>query len=184
MRWQEVYDDELVLTSIRKRARNHVLVLVGFFVISGTSAATVLSSVWPSPAVALGLILVWSAAGLWAVHRYDRLSRVVWCVKVTATGITGFNYDRRKTRLNWPALDLVEISDIGIELRSGSAGLIVPVDFPDFSTLSHRILELTEPYGIPVFVHGKPWQDLDVYEVFPFLAENRTSSEADSTASA
>jgi len=179
MHWQEVYDDELVLASIRRRARNHVVALVVCVCVSGIAAATLLSTVWPSPLVAFVLILTWSACGLYAIRRYDRLSRVVWCVRLSATAVTGFNYDRRKTRLTWPTIDVVEIGEAGLELQSGTRGLIIPVDFPDFSALSHRILELCEPYGVPVFVHGRPWQELDVYKVFPFLAENRASSEAD-----
>jgi hypothetical protein len=115
-----------------------------------------------------------TAAALHLLQALGALRSVVWCVKLSARGLVGYDYGRRRVALAWPAVERVELDAEGLVVVGRDGGgeprrLRVPHLFPDYARLSHRVVEYAEAFGRPVYVDGRPWQLLDVHEVYPFL---------------
>jgi hypothetical protein len=125
-----------------------------------------------------GVLIV--ASGLLAARllarRFGRLRRIVWCVKISDRRIEGYGYNRRKIAFDWLQVHRVELTEAGLTVVGPDSQCIdVPHLFPDFAELSHRIVGHAEFYGVPIFIDGRPWQSLDVYALFPFLADDSSS---------
>lgn len=174
--WYEVFDNEQVQFETRKRVARLAGALT-VLVAATLGLAPVLAHVLSSALLAIGL-----AGGLllgtlvWSSRAFMRLRSVMWCVKLSVHRVVGYDYARRKAVLPWTEVERIELDDEGLliigaprEARPGRM-LRIPYLFPDFSRLSHRVVEYAEAHGLPVCVDGRPWQFLDVTTVYPFMA--------------
>lgn len=176
--WYEVFDHPDVLRATRLRARR----LAALFAVGGGAFLIVAPLValrfyWGSLAAVAGLLLVTGAA-LHVAHAIGTLRRQVWCVKLSAQHVVGYSAGQQGTAIAWRAVERVEVEPAGLVVvgrdeRGEPQTLRVPASFPAYSQLSHRLVEYAEAYGRPVCVDGRPWQHLDVHEVYPFLSEAR-----------
>lgn len=170
--WYEVYDNVDVQLMTRKRAAAMTGVVALVIMFSIAVLAVGMEGSLPLPA-ALGLITVgWVVFSGWCIHRTRRLRRLVWCVKLSDREIVGYDYERRKSSIGWLDVDRIDIRDAALVIVGrGDVHLEIAHLFPDFAELSHRIMRYGDHYSIPVFIDGRPWQQLDVYDVYPFLAD-------------
>lgn len=175
--WYEVFDYEQVQQSTRERVRRTIIALVVGLAASATVAPLV---VLHFPGWLLGLSIVgltWLILVAIASRRLLMLRRVVWCVKLSVHRIVGYDYARRKTVLPWPDVERVDVDENGLlivgQATSGRSAAIlrVPVLFPDYSRLSHRVVEYAEAHGIPVCIDGRPWQLVSLGALYPFMAD-------------
>jgi hypothetical protein len=173
--WYEVYDDEQVQLRTRQRVGWLSTAAVAALAVGlGSLPLAVLFA--PAPILAAAAILGGILAALsvlgWQVNR---LRRVVWCLKLSVHRVVGYDYARRKTELPWPSVERVEVDGgglllVGVPPPSGpTPALRVSHLFPDYPTLSHRVVEYAEAHGVPVCIEGRPWQLLDVRVLYPFL---------------
>lgn len=171
--WYEVFDNEAVQWYARKQATYLTVVAATAVVATVVLAVLGLEGLWPLPLVGGLLVAIWLGTVRWIAQRQRKLRRIVWCVKLSATRVVGYDYTRRKTVLDWPAVARVELTTDGL-LLLGQQGCTfdIPHLFPDFAALSHRVVYYAEAYDIPVYINGHPWESLDVYRLFPFLAED------------
>lgn len=171
--WYEVYDNVDVQLMTRKRAAAMTGMVTLAIMFSIAVLAVGLEGSVPL-AAALGLIaLGWSGFTSWCLHRSRRLRRLVWCVKLSDREIVGYDYARRKSSLDWLDVEYIDIREAALEIVGRSdVHLEISHLFPEFTELSHRIVRYGDFYSIPVFINGRPWQQLDVCDVFPFLAES------------
>lgn len=183
--WYEVFDNEQVQFDTRKRVARLVGVLV---VVLGTLACITPLLLIFLPSVLLVLGLVGIAVGgvlVWASRAFLRLRSVVWCVKLSVHRVVGYDYARRKSVLPWTEVERVELDEAGLLIAQAPAEgrpdrvLRIPFLFPDFALLSHRVVEYAEAHGLPVCVHGRPWQLLDLSTLYPFMAECAIAGSVD-----
>ncbi len=182
--WYEVFDNEQVQFDTRRRVgRLAGVLVVGCGAVVGLAP---LLALWlPSPWLVAGLAGV-ALAGMfaWASRSFLRLRSVVWCVKLSVHRVVGYDYARRKTVLPWTEVERVEVDGAGLSLvaapKQGRPGCVlrVPHLFPDFARLSHRAVEYAEAHGLPICVHGRPWQLLDVATLYPFLNDPAAARSA------
>jgi hypothetical protein len=174
--WYEVFDNEQVQFETRKRVARLGGVLV-VLTVAALALAPVLAYLFDSALIAAGL-----AGGLllglvvWASRMFVQLRSVMWCVKLSVHRVVGYDYARRKSVLPWTEVERVELDDDGLLIvgapNEGRPGrmLRIPLLFPDFAQLSHRVVEYAEAHGLPICVEGRPWQFLDLPTVYPFMA--------------
>lgn len=180
-RVHDVYDDE----EVQRMARSQVSHLTG--VTSATVAATLLGITLGvtgriSPAI-LGVLLglLWLSVVAWTAWRLRNLRRRVWCVRLTDDGIEGYDYARRKITLDWDSVRRIDLADHGlVVVGTGPCLFEVPYAFNEFPDLSHRLVRDAEQRGVPLYVDGRPWQQLDVYHLFPMLADEPFSPRSGS----
>lgn len=174
--WFEVFDNETVQLMGRKRAA--ALIALGMTLIGVTLLLMVMSHEGIVATEVAGLLITTSWLGTlwWTLKRLRQLRRLVWCVKLAEDRIVGYDYTRRKTMLHWIHVERLELTHEGLlVVGPDDCTLEIPHLFPEYATLSHRIVQYAEHYGIPVFVDGRPWEDLDVYALFPGLAAGRST---------
>lgn len=170
--WYEVFDNEQVQLLTRKRVAALGGGAVVLLVLTLVALALAHRGLVPLPVLAAFVGGGWAAAALVALVRLRRLRRVVWCVKLSDARIVGYDYARHKTPLDWHDVARIELAPQGLLLVGpGRLSLVIPHLFPEYATLSHRVVAYAERHQIPVFVDGRPWELLDVYAVFPFLHE-------------
>lgn len=177
----DVYDDE----EVQRLARSQVSQLTG-----ATSAAVALTLLGITvgvtgrlslPLLGVGLVILWVGLAAWTAWRLRSLRRRVWCVRLTDDGIEGYDYARRKLTLEWNAVRRIDVTDHGlVVVGMGPALFEVPSIFNDFADLSHRVVRYAERSGIPLYIDGQPWQQLDVYHLFPMLADDPFSPRSGS----
>ena len=127
-------------------------------------------------------IALWAAVIGGCAIRLRRLRRVVWCVKLSDREVVGYDYARRRMRIDWIDAERLELGEHGLAVVGPSPCVLeVPHLFPEFATLSHRMVRYAEFYEIPIFVGGQPWQQLDVYHLYPFLTETTSPDHPPST---
>ncbi len=176
MSWYDVYDNVEVQRVTRKEAAS---VTVNVALVAMVSAAALaLGAGGPIP-VWLGIsaaLAAWGSFGWWMVRRRERLRRVVWCVKVSMVEVVGYDYARRRIRIAWPSVERIDLGEGGMTIVGPHpASLEITHLFPDFAQVSHRVMHYADGHDVPVFVHGVPWEQIDVYDVFPFLSEDASS---------
>lgn len=174
--WYEVFDNEQVQFETRKRVAR----LVGVLVVVAAAAlglTPILAHLFSSVLIALGL-----AGGLllglvvWASRMFMQLRSVMWCIKLSVHRIVGYDYARRKSVLPWTEVERVELDNEGLLIvgapTEGRPGpmLRVPLLFPDFAQLGHRVVEYAEAHGLPICIDGRPWQFIEISTVYPFMA--------------
>ena len=174
--WYEVFDDEQVQFVTRKQVAT--LSFFFFASVALTGAAFAIGQ-WDNLPTALTggfILLAWLVMIRWASRRLRSLRRIMWCLKLSDRRLVGYDYARRKTSLDWTHVERVELVRKGLRIYGPPpCYLEIPTLFPDFATLSHRIVSYAEFYEVPVFVDGQPWQSLDVYALYPFLLDDASS---------
>lgn len=171
--WYEVYDNVDVQLMTRKRAAALTGAVTLAIMFSIGVLAVGLEGSLPLSA-ALGLIAVgWALFTWWCLRRNRRLRSLVWCVKLSDREIVGYDYARRKSAIDWLNVERIDVrGEALIVIGRGNVCLEIAHLFRDFAELSHRIMKYGDLYSIPVYVDGRPWQQLDLQEVYPFLAED------------
>lgn len=167
----EVYDNEQVQLVTRRQATFTFVVLAG--AIAGSLLLIVLTreAVVPFWAGLSLTLIVWGVAAYRLAHHFSRTNHVVWCVKISVAQVAGYDYARRQTSLFWTDVREVDLCDQGLRIRGVTDKHIeIPHLFPDFPSLSHRIVEHAERHHVPIFVDGRPFEDLDLYALYPFLS--------------
>lgn len=186
--WYEVFDNEQVQLDTRRRVARLVAALATGLAL-GAVSVPVLAFYLGSTLLALGLGGgVMLATAVWTSRAFLRLRSVVWCVKLSVHRIVGYDYARRKATIPWTRVERVELDRAGLVIaeapHEGIPGrtLRIPHLFPDFATLSHRVVEYAEAHGLPVCVDGRPWQFLDVEALYPFMAACEIAGRVDRSA--
>ena len=169
--WYEVYDNVDVQLLTRKRAAAMTGAVALAIMLSIALLALGLAGSFPLQA-ALGLVAIgWCGFTWWCVHRRRRLRSLAWCVKISDRDIVGYDYARRKSGLDWHEVERIDVRSTGLVICGrGDVQIEIAHLFPQFPELSHRIIGYGDQHGVPIFVDGMPWQQLDVYDVYPFLA--------------
>lgn len=160
---------------IQREARRCVHRLYGIAL--GLALITVLSlglerfDLVPSTAAACLLVGSW-LLGVWiTARRLRRVRRNVWCVRIDPDAFVGYDHARRKTRMEWPSIHHVNLTDEALVIvKSPHCFVRVSTTFPEYTALSHRIVHYAARHGTAVCINGRPWHQLDVYELYPFLA--------------
>lgn len=182
--WYEVYDNVDVQLMARKRAATMTAVVTFVIMFSITCLAVGLEGSLPLLVVVPLIAAAWLVFAWWAAFRYRSLRRLVWCVKLSDLEIVGYDYARRKSEIEWRDVVRIEITDRAlVVVGSGLTVLEISHLFADFAELSHRLVNYAEDYGVPVHVDGRPWQQIDIYDVFPFLTADTPSSPTHGSAS-
>lgn len=169
--WYEVFDNEEVQWAARTQATRTIIVAIGAAFL--TLGAVVLWAVDVLEAAVLVIVIVvgWMSLVRWSSQRLRRLRRLVWCVKLSPDHIVGYDYTRHKKELAWTSVVRVELLPAGLLVAGPDlCRFEIPHLYPEFHALSHRIVEYAERYDVPVTIDGTPWDRLDVYQIFPFLA--------------
>lgn len=174
-RWYEVFDNE----EVQRLARNRRMLLVrGLALVSILTLLLLGYAIGHPAAVPVTSLIVaglWVGACLWWIRTDEHLRRIVWCVKISDRHIVGYDYARRKTEIDWVHVRTVRLTPSGLNVESRNGPVIeIPHLFPDFSVLSHRIVEYAELYGAPVCVDRVPWQHIDVHELYPYIEGDET----------
>lgn len=168
--WYEVFDNEQVQFATRKQAATITAVLAAMAGVSVAGIAFMSTATVHPVITVVSLIIGWMLTIKWAYRRLQRVRRVMWCVKISDRRIVGYDYSRRQTVLDWMQVKTVELTDTGLVVKGlDNQSLEITHLFPEFAELSHRVAFYADIYDIPVFVDGLPWQNIDVYDVFPFL---------------
>ena len=170
--WFEVFDNSEVQWLTRKRVAKVTLVVPVASVL--TLIGIILGPTWglPIPLVGGFLLMAWSTLVWIILNRLQKLRRVVWCIKISERCVEGYDYTRKKPRFDWIRIARVELAQDGLLLVGPEdATLEIPHLFPDFAALSPRIVFHADFYDIPIFINGQPWEEIDVYNLFPFLEE-------------
>ena len=180
--WYEVFDNEEVQRHARKQATHLTAAVATTVVMTLFGMALGSEGFVPLPLVGGVLVVTWLVAVRWMANRMRKLRRLVWCVKLSEERVVGYDYTRRKAVMDWSRVQRVELTDDGLLLIGPDLfAFEIPHLFPDFAELSHRVVHYAEMNVVPVFIDGQPWQDLDVFLLFPFLADD-LSSDAPGTA--
>ena len=174
--WYEVFDNEKVQQHARKQAAHLTAFAAAAVLVTLFGVALGAEGLLPMPAVGGLLMLTWLGTVHWMARRMRKLRRVVWCIKLSEERIVGYDYTRRKAVMDWSRVQRVELTDDGLLLVGPELFVFeIPHLFPDFAELSHRVVHYAEMNGVPVFIDGQPWPDLDVYQLFPFLTDDLSS---------
>ena len=171
--WYEVFDNKEVQWQARRQAARVTASAVTAILATFAITALGFEQVLPLQAVAALLLVLWFVSVQWIARRMRRLRRIVWCIKLSRERIVGYDYTRRKAILPWAHVRRVEVTEHGLVI-SGPARFAfeIPHLFPDFAVLSHRVVYYAEQHAVPIFIDGQPWEKLNVYRLFPFLADD------------
>lgn len=169
--WYEVFDNVQVQLMTRRQAAKLTALAAAAVGLSVSLLLLPQLAAVPFSLVVVVVLAGWVATFVWCARRYRRLRCVVWCVKLSDREIVGYDFARRKTRVDWLDVERVELEKTGLQVVGPDPfRLEISHVFPDFAQLSHRIIHYADFYDIPIHVDGGPWQLLDVYDLFPFLA--------------
>lgn len=172
----EVFDADEVQFNTRQKVTRLSGVVVAAVALTVLTVGMAQSDAVPLPAVGVAVFSIWLAAVWWISRRLRRLRRVVWCVKLSDGHVVGYDYARRTVSLEWQQVQRVEITDADLRIVGSQAcAIYIPSIFPAFAALSHQAVAHAEQHGVPVYLHGRPYEDLDVYALFPFLADDLAS---------
>jgi hypothetical protein len=169
-RWYEVFDNE----EVQRRARNRRYILIRGLALTLALSLLLLSyAVGHAAGRLVALVLtagLWAGTAVWWIRTDSHLRRIVWCVKLSDRKVIGINYARYRTEIDWIKVRSIHLMPSGLRIESSSkADIEIPHLFPDFAALSHRIVEYAEFYGIPVYVDGRPWEQIDVHGLYPYV---------------
>ncbi|NNE69502.1 MAG: hypothetical protein HKN29_03965 [Rhodothermales bacterium] len=168
--WYQVFDDEHVNRVTRAAARRHALGAAALGLFSGAVlVASVMGaySIFPAVLVVAG---AWGWAGA-ALYRYwSRIRRQVWCVKISDREVVGYDYRRKRIRIDWIAASSVDVRRDGLLITADNERrLEVPAGFPEFTALSQAVVEQAEFYVVPILIDGAPLNQVELDALFPFL---------------
>lgn len=183
MSWYDVYDNVEIQLITRRQAA--AVMVIAAIVLASSLLLLALGIAGRFP-LALSLLTAAAAGGgfsWWLVRRIRRLRRIVWCVKLSREEVVGYDYARRRRSISWRQVERIDLGDGSLTIVGPHPlSLEITHHFREFAQVSHRIIYYADHFGIPVFVNGKPWQHLDVYDVFPFLADDTSSPRRGSAA--
>lgn len=177
MSWYDVYDNVEVQRVTRREAASVTVIVTVVMMVS--IAALALGIDGPVPAwLGIGIAVgACGSFGSWMIRRRERLRRVVWCVKLSKDEVVGYDYTRRQIRIEWLAVERLDVGEGSLTIIGPHpVSLEITHLFPEFAQVSHRVMHYADRYNVPVFVNGKPWEQIDVYDVFPFLSEDTSST--------
>lgn len=166
----QLYDASHVQRDVRRRMYRlnvalcglTLLLLIGVF-LGRAGHLSAQSVTW----MLTGGVLV-IASGLGWRHRH--LCRTVWCVKVSAEGVVGYDCARRKTNLKWDDLQQINVTDHALVLiQSPYCFFEISTAFFDYPALSHGIVAHAERHDVALSMDGRPLDEIDVYTLYPFL---------------
>lgn len=170
--WYEVFDNVEVQYKTRKKVAVLSALATGAVAVSFAVLALGYLGSLTMPLVGGALLVLWLSGTWWMAHRLQKLRQVVWCVKLSDREVVGYDYARRKVRIDWTNVDRIALMANGLLIADlNGCSIQVPYLFPDFPALSHRVIHYADFYSLPVYVDGQPWQQLNVYDLYPFLAE-------------
>lgn len=176
--WYEVFDNEQVQGYIRRQATRLSVVATVVVLLSLFAAALGLAGHVPLPVVGSFFIMLWFGTVRWMSNRMRKLRQIVWCIKLSPNRLIGYDYTRQKTELRWSHVKGIELTQTSLLIIGPELVRIeVPHLFPDFHKLSHRVVFYAELHEVPILIEGQPWESIDVYDLFPFLA-NGTSADS------
>ena len=182
--WYEVFDNEEVQLHARKQATHLTAFVAAAVLVTLFGIALGSEGLVPMPAIGGLLIITWLGTVHWMARRMRRLRRVVWCIKLSEDRIVGYDYTRRKAVMDWSRVQHIDLKSDGLLIVGDELfAFEIPHLFPDFAELSHRVVHYAELNGVSVSIDGQPWQELDVFQLFPFLA-NDPSADAPGAAAA
>lgn len=164
--WFEVFDNDVVLERTRKE-------------INGLYASLAVAVILPITLLPLFLTnqeVLWAlfVGGFAIFGVYELLQliaerrQIVWCIKLSDHQIIGYDYARTKRVMDWTQMDHIELTDVSLIVRPQTGPAFeIPHLYPDFATLSHRIIEYADLYHIPICINGAPWEDIDLRSIYP-----------------
>lgn len=172
----ETFDAEEVLFETRRRVNRlgHVALVAIVLTILALIASARLSL--SAPLTGTALVVLWIGVVAYVSHQMRRLRRVTWCLKLSGQCVEGYDYARRRIQLRWAQVRRVALTDSGLLIvGSQHCQIKVPDRFSDFPALSHLVTRYAEDHGVPLFINGRPLEELDVYTLFPFLVDDPSS---------
>ncbi len=174
--WYEVYDSDEVLLVTRRQFIWLCMFSVVLAFVFALGMLFVVGRPTPMYGLASVLIMIGGVGTVYLIRQFNQLRQVVWCVKLSDRRIEGYNYVRQRMRMDWTCIRRIELTRKSVQVI-GNLGRTLDVvhRFPDFVALSHRIVEYAEFYEIPVMIEGRPWQELDVHMVYPFIEGDEAS---------
>ncbi len=168
--WIEIYDNEQVQWHLRQQVTNRAASIV-----ASISVAVLAWSIAALHVVAYRPLLIGVAVGAlglaaWTAMGILRLRNRVWCIKMSPHMVMGYDYRRRPASVSWSEVARVNVTGDSIALVCDH-GIVMelPGLFPDFSHVSHRILDLAELHRIPIHVNGRSLLDTDILVFLPEL---------------
>lgn len=168
--WYQVFDDERVNLVTRSAARAHAGGAVALGLFSGAVLVASFSGLFSLLPALLVVAGAWGWAGALLYRYWSRLRTQVWCVKISDREIVGYDYRRRRIRIDWIAATAVDVRRHGLAVRSEDNQLLeIPGGFPQFTELSQAVLEQADFYGIPILIDGAPLTQVKLNDLFPFL---------------
>ena len=168
----DVFDAEEVQYETRQKVTRLLGIVLAAVVLTVLGALLAYGRAASLPVVGGGVFAVWLATIWWVSRQMRQLRRVVWCIKLSRRRLVGYDYARRTIKLDWAQVQRVEVSDDDLRIvGSRHCSIDVPSVFPQFAALSHHAVFHAEAHGVPVHLHGQPFDDLDVRVLFPFLEE-------------
>lgn len=171
-RWFEVFDNEEVQLTTRRKAMALSAIVVMAIGITIVSVAATMSGQMSGFGAFVLITLVWLASAGWCGTRLRRLRRVAWCLKVSDEEVVAYDYARRKTVIPWNAVTRIDWTDHSLVISGQPpCSIEIPELFSDFAALSHTMYGCAEREKIAIFVDGQPLHVLDVYRLYPFLRE-------------
>ena len=183
MPWYDVYDNVEIQLITRKQAAAVTALAAVVLAFSLFCLALGLSGLVPFWASIMAAGAASGSFSVWLVGRVRQLRRIVWCVKLSKEEAVGYDYARRRITIPWRQVERIEIGDGSLTIVGPQAtSLEVTHHFRDFAQVSHRVVHYADRFGIPVFVNGKPWQHINVYDLYPFLADDTSSPRRGSAA--
>ncbi len=172
----DVFDADQVLYDTRRRVVRLGRVAIGAGILTVGLVALWLNLALPLPSLGCLLALLWLGETTYSTRRLRKLRRVVWCLKLSSDAVEGYDYARRHLQLAWKHVQRVELTDAGLRVVGDPHPLIeIPDAFVHYSALSHRVVHYAERQGVPIWIDGQPYEEIDVYALFPSLAEGPSS---------
>ncbi len=168
--WIEIYDNEQVQWHLRQQVTNRAASIV-----ASISVGVLAWSVAALHVVAYRPLLILVAVGAfslaaWTAIGIVRLRNRVWCIKMSPHMVMGYDYRRSPATVSWSEVSRVNVTSDSIALVCDHGVVMeLPGLFPDFSHVSHRILDLAELHRIPIHVNGRSLLDTDILELLPEL---------------
>lgn len=183
MPWYDVYDNvEVQLLTRRLAAGSTAIVTIGLMLICAVVAFAIDGQL-PASAAAGTVLMTCVVLGYWIYARIQRLRRIVWCIKFSRKHVVGYDYARRRILIPWKEVQRIELGDDSLTIvGKHPLALTVTHHFADYPQVSHRVVHYADRFEIPLFVNGTPWQQLDIYDVFPFLSDDAPPPRHGSTA--
>ena len=176
--WFEVFDDERVLTAVRRRARQTV-VAFALGSLLAVAAAPLATAAWPHAAApaALGCGLLLTVLAVSTLRRLTRLHRTLWKVEISVGRIVGHDVGGRRVSITWPALGALDVRGgglafVGTDDDGRRVQLVVPSSLPRFTAFGHRAVGYAEAFGRPLWIEGQPWERVDLAALYPFVRED------------